>query len=1297
MVSITVGNNPGPYIDATSIGAEVGRMTLASGAASGTTSDWSVEAAGYVADGPRFRLPHDWDKTITGFVVEAVQDGDRYGRKRVSEARYFEDEQMQLGRSGETLAVSYRRNSGGIDGDGDWIEVKVGPDGPLTAAVVVKLYVGVLNPGIGLTNSAFEEYKTTQRAKDAAQDASIASLERGEGQTGGPGLTAVASNETLTGTGTATDPLAVANPYPQADESKLAALPDEGAGNADKFIGFDDDGNYVAKDQETNTGESNPQAATQQEAEAGTLAALRSWSPLRIAQAIAALATQVTSLAWGAIMGPPATATRWPSYAEVTGDKPDAQADDWREYDEVLRGTYALQQGATAGQTYDTSVDLLGGDDEVTISVAGTDSAAISRTSLPALAAGVNSVLTNAGLEVTIGGQRYRVGLTGDRVVFASETVNENASVQIKASGHRLKDFADRRKNARAGRDDLPSDVAYDADLPENLTDLDDTPASYAGQAGKVLKVAAGEDSLEFADDRTGGGGGDGEANPVAVTQAQAEAGTATGLRSWSPLRVAQAIAALSGKVLKSLAALPAVATRQVGDIVNVGGALYELVAGTVDPHVYRGVLEDRTGDFVGDDVFNWDDATDAINANLSKAVLGGSPPATLWVEVHSGGYYAETELSRASGSDTNDTYAYSRTSDEAALETDTVTVGQPFDVSFYTDEAKQTAFRVQSASANRWERDDRDAASVNPVALLGNVVRWAKSKLPSDTLYTDSDLPDAMILDAAKSPRTSADRGRFLGTAKDDENALALLTRPEIPRGTAYPTNPDIGDEFILLHAVDFPQPRRFAVRQADADRRDIQLGGSGVVAIVAYSSTYTGANQAELRDKVFLQYAGSVPTEQQRYNVLQLGRDRYAPTNYAAATTAVGGGLQHLFEVSGIDYDAFTGNWWVDLERPQGGDKFPARQQEAGHYIYDAQDEWILAPGVAAPWATQGQPEPRTLLAITSLHDGVATGLSVPDPQTATRTPSAPILFAPAFDLDDDDHRTGIVQVEAVVSIATPAAPSNASFTSIANNSDAVRSIGRAVFTFASTLRDSTAYAAGAENGVQVGADIPVYLGATHLGNVKLFVTKNGDNALGYYMTWENVGAGSTALSFGLSLAGVFLHQDGPAQAAASKTMFAHAYRPAAAVNFPVTNAQPGAVYVPEWTAWTTIETSAAITAAQAGDVFVVADFEVEVFNPAPAGGGDRLMSEFRIVRTRAGGDTVLVDEIVYGPRNLGNAPAEFNAVSRFASSSATWADEAQAGDVYKVQGRVMSQNPERSARCPAGANGLIVTGME
>ena len=66
-----------------------------------------------------------------------------------------------------------------------------------------------------------------------------------------------------------------------------------------------------------------PASVTQAEAEAGTATANRLWSAERVKQAIAALASRT----WASITGKPATATRWPTYSEVTGTKPPANAE----------------------------------------------------------------------------------------------------------------------------------------------------------------------------------------------------------------------------------------------------------------------------------------------------------------------------------------------------------------------------------------------------------------------------------------------------------------------------------------------------------------------------------------------------------------------------------------------------------------------------------------------------------------------------------------------------------------------------------------------------------------------------------------------------------------------------------------------------------------------------------------------------------------------------------------------------------------------------------------------------------
>ena len=151
---------------------------------------------------------------------------------------------------------------------------------------------------------------------------------------------------------------------------------------------------------------------------------------------------------------------------------------------------------------------------------------------------------------------------------------------------------------------------------------------------------------------------------------------------------------------------LPDTTGYSIGDIINVKGELYELVAGDQQRNVYRGVVEDLTGNLVGDSTFQWEETPPNIRVNLSRAVLGGSPPARIFIEFHSGNIYAETGIVRASGSDTTTTYRYHHDPTEPAIPNG-VNVGDAFDVSFYTNATKTTALNIHSTS-NRWEQDKR-------------------------------------------------------------------------------------------------------------------------------------------------------------------------------------------------------------------------------------------------------------------------------------------------------------------------------------------------------------------------------------------------------------------------------------------------------------------------------------------------------------------------------------------------------------------------------------------------------------
>ena len=508
MVSITVSGRAGPYIDPATVGAEVGVMRLPDEAPSGSTAPWQAEKAGYTADNAqdsaRFRLPFEWPDAVSGVVLIAEQDGTIYGKKGLSAGEYVIDDKLQLQRAGEYLLVSYRRNESGVDGRGDWLEARVGPDNALTAAVTLRVKEAVANPGIGLTNDEFDTFKAAQAAKDAAQDASISALERQEGQVTGDGLSAVASDGTLSGTGKASDPLKVANPFEAADEAKLDAIPDQGAGNADKFFGFDSSGDYVAKDVPSNTGEANPPAASQAEAEAGTASGLRSWSPLRIAQAIAALAQSAANIAWTAITGIPDFAKRWPAYDEVTGTKPpvDAEANvDYAEagVDDLLAytgsGSFALASGHVASLTHDTGYAIEDGDVVIEVSaasLAGSHELDVADLlGLPAVEAGVNLLVagrTGDTIPFQLAGRQfYAARNAAGHLVLADGQVADQQTFSFETSGARARKFVDVRGDGIQVDDlpDIPATKVTDLPSGDGLTQAEvDARIGAAFRAG---------------------------------------------------------------------------------------------------------------------------------------------------------------------------------------------------------------------------------------------------------------------------------------------------------------------------------------------------------------------------------------------------------------------------------------------------------------------------------------------------------------------------------------------------------------------------------------------------------------------------------------------------------------------------------------------------------------------------------------------------------------------------------------------------------------------------------------------
>ena len=139
----------------------------------------------------------------------------------------------------------------------------------------------------------------------------------------------------------------------------------------------------------------------------------------------------------------------------------------------------------------------------------------------------------------------------------------------------------------------------------------------------------------------------------------------------------------------------------------------------------------------------------------------------------------------------------------------------------------------------------------------------------------------------------------------------------------------------------------------------------------------------------------------------------------------------------------------------------------------------------------------------------------------------------FSPAFDLDDSDKQSGIIQVEADIRLITRSS-NDIGFNAGASASSAVVETSIEGFRFASAVRASEAYSA-TENGVLVGS-VDVYKGSSTLGELNLYLTRDANNVAGYWFVWEgSTGSSSFAVSV-RELDAAFIHNDPGEQSASA-----------------------------------------------------------------------------------------------------------------------------------------------------------------
>ena len=269
-------------------------------------------------------------------------------------------------------------------------------------------------------------------------------------------------------------------------------------------------------------------------------------------------------------------------------------------------GTYQLTSGHAAGVTHDTGVELAHGDMLLTLSASGLSGVAqvdvIELLGKPEVAAGVNAVVTGVtgnGVSVMLQSRQFWVFHSGGKVVLADGQVADSRLFTINRLGWRLEEFADKRAaTTRVPKSRLPVDVVYGSGGDDNheaasraeaeagsevglrswsplrvgqaavarinalIPSSRRVPAYAVGDANEVLRVNATGTGLEFSP------AGGGESNPAAASESEAEGGVEAGLRSWSPLRVAQGALARIGGAFK-VGVLRGASREKVQDIVD--------------------------------------------------------------------------------------------------------------------------------------------------------------------------------------------------------------------------------------------------------------------------------------------------------------------------------------------------------------------------------------------------------------------------------------------------------------------------------------------------------------------------------------------------------------------------------------------------------------------------------------------------------------------------------------------------------------------------------------------------------
>ena len=352
----------------------------------------------------------------------------------------------------------------------------------------------------------------------------------------------------------------------------------------------------------------------------------------------------------------------------------------------------------------------------------------------------------------------------------------------------------------------------------------------------------------------------------------------------------------------------------------------------------------------------------------------------------------------------------------------------------------------------------------------------------------------------------------------------LPMASHAEPPLVTTLPSNPNPGDTVRIFGQLAYPQtinievehstetpPNPSIYRSIYADGRQVPgFPNASFSQIIAYGS---GQPQSSLEDRSFITFGGVAPATASNLDV-EINGITYDVSNNIPA------GFPHYREIPTLNRDDLdpAGTYTLRLVNTATNTAWPADREigvtgkeslvtfegnQTWAYSYNNNPIWVRDPNERIPSyklpAYYGAP----------VQDAPGIGLS-PTNRGADQFATALTLFAPTFDLDDEDKQYGNFEVEVDLTLVNP--PADIGFG--ATRSATSRQVG---FTRSSRVRAATDWAQGTLNGVQV-ASVEVRDATQLIGTFSLYFGHNGDNELGYFPHYDGA-AGSGALTIQVS----------------------------------------------------------------------------------------------------------------------------------------------------------------------------------